>query len=48
MACDLRARARLFLSPAMFWGLHAAIAAAGGMAVLVFGGAIARVPRTDA
>ena len=36
------------LSPAMFWGLHAAIAAAGGVAVLVFGGAITRVLRTDA
>ena len=36
------------LSPAMFWGLHAAVAAAGGVAVLVFGGAITRVLRTDA
>ena len=35
------------LSPAMFWGLHAAIAAAGGVAVLVFGGVITRVLRTD-
>ena len=35
------------LSPAMFWGLHAAIAAAGGVAVLVFGGVIARGLRTD-
>ncbi len=36
------------LSPAMFWGLHAAVAAAGGVAMLVFGGAIARVLRTVA
>ena len=36
------------LSPATFWGLHAAVAAAGGVAVLVFGGAITRVLRTDA
>ena len=36
------------LSPATFWGLHAAIAAAGGVAVVVFGGAITRVLRTDA
>ena len=35
------------LSPAMFWGLHAAVAAAGGVAVLVFGGAITRVLRAD-
>ena len=35
------------LSPAMFWGLHAAIAAAGGVAVLVFGGAITRGLRDD-
>ena len=35
------------LSPAMFWGLHAAVAAAGGVAVLVFGGAITRVLRDD-
>jgi POT family proton-dependent oligopeptide transporter len=36
------------LSPAVFWGLHAAIAAAGGVAVLVFGGAITRALRTNA
>ena len=36
------------LSPAMFWGLHAAVAAAGGVAVLVFGGAITRSIRTAA
>ena len=36
------------LSPAAFWGLHAAIAAAGGVAVLMFGGALARGLRTDA
>jgi POT family proton-dependent oligopeptide transporter len=36
------------LSPATFWGLHAGVAAAGGVAVLVFGGAITRVLRTDA
>ena len=36
------------LSPAMFWALHAAVAAAGGIAVLLFGGAITRVLRTDA
>jgi POT family proton-dependent oligopeptide transporter len=35
------------LPPAMFWGLHAAVAAAGGVAVLVFGGAITRALRTD-
>jgi POT family proton-dependent oligopeptide transporter len=35
------------LSPAMFWGLHAAIAAAGGLAVLVFGPAITRGLRID-
>ena len=35
------------LSPAMFWGLHAAVAAAGGVAVLVFGGAITRGLRDD-
>jgi POT family proton-dependent oligopeptide transporter len=35
------------LSPAMFWSLHAAVAAAGGVAVLVFGGAITRVLRDD-
>jgi proton-dependent oligopeptide transporter, POT family len=35
------------LSPAMFWGLHAAVAAAGGVAVLVFGGAIARALRDE-
>jgi hypothetical protein len=31
----------------MFWGLHAAIAAAGGLAVLVFGPAITRGLRID-
>ena len=36
------------LPPAMFWGLHAAVAAAGGVAILVFGGAITRVLRSDA
>ena len=36
------------LPPAMFWGLHAAVAAAGGVAVLVFGDAITRVLRSDA
>jgi POT family proton-dependent oligopeptide transporter len=36
------------LSPALFWSLHAAVAAAGGVAVLVFGGAIARVLRAEA
>ena len=35
------------LSPAMFWGLHAAVAAAGGLAVLGFGGAITRALRDD-
>ena len=35
------------LSPAMFWGLHAAIAAAGGVGVLVFGAAITRALRID-
>ena len=35
------------LSPAMFWSLHAAIAAVGGVAVLMFGGAITRVLQTD-
>ena len=35
------------LSPAMFWGLHAAIAAAGGVGVLVFGPAITRALRID-
>jgi POT family proton-dependent oligopeptide transporter len=30
------------LSPATFWGLHAAVAAAGSVAVLLFGGAITR------
>ena len=35
------------LSPAMFWGLHAAVAAAGGVAVLVFAGAITRGLRDD-
>jgi len=36
------------LPPAMFWGLHAAVAAAGGVAVLAFGGAITRGLRTNA
>jgi len=35
------------LSPALFWGLHAAVAAAGGVAVLVFGGAITRALHID-
>jgi POT family proton-dependent oligopeptide transporter len=35
------------LSPAMFWGLHAAVAAAGGVVVLVFGGAITRGLRDE-
>ena len=33
------------LSPAMFWGLHGAVAAAGGVAVFVFGSAITRMLR---
>ena len=36
------------LSPAMFWLLHAGVAAAGGIAVLIFGNAMARMLRTDA
>ena len=35
------------LSPAMFWSLHAAIAAAGGVGALVFGPAITRALRID-
>ena len=34
------------LSPATSWGLHAVIAAGGGVAVLVFGRAITRALRT--
>ena len=35
------------LSPAMFWSLHAAVAAAGGVAVMLVGGAIRRVLDAD-
>jgi len=31
------------MSPAAFWGLHAAIAAAGGLAVALFGRRLSRV-----
>jgi POT family proton-dependent oligopeptide transporter len=30
------------MTPAAFWGMHAAIGAAGGVAVLVFGRAVSR------
>jgi POT family proton-dependent oligopeptide transporter len=35
------------LTPATFWGVHAAIAACGGLAVLLFGAVVTRLLETD-
>jgi len=35
------------LTPATFWGVHAAIAACGGLAVLLFGGVVTRLLKSD-
>jgi POT family proton-dependent oligopeptide transporter len=36
------------MSPSEFWALHAAIAATGGLVVLIFGRALGRVLGADA
>ena len=36
------------MTPAAFWALHAAIAAAGGLLVLLFGRSLGRALRADA